>query len=104
MCVHIISEKAVRMACLRFPKAAASLQRWVQIARSARWKNIADVRLSFPDADPVMVESKKIVTVFNIRRNEFRLIAAIHYDRGRLFVLRILTHAEYSKDMWKDQL
>ena len=99
-----MSEKAIRTACMKLPKAAAALERWVMLTRAAEWTNIADVRSVFPDADPVKGSSKKTVTVFNICKNDYRLIAAIHYNRGKIFVLRILTHAEYSKDAWKEQL
>lgn len=44
------------------------------------------------------------MTVFNICGNDFRLITAIHYDRRAVFVLRFLTHAEYSKNTWKQEL
>lgn len=35
---------------------------------------------------------------------EYRLITAIHYNLVKVFVLRFMTHAEYSKDRWKDEL
>ena len=44
------------------------------------------------------------VTVFNVAGNKYRLLAAIHYNRQKLFVLAILTHAEYSRGGWKEQL
>jgi mRNA interferase HigB len=44
------------------------------------------------------------MTVFNICGNKYRLIAAIHYNRQRAYVLRLLRHAEYSKNLWKDRL
>jgi len=28
----------------------------------------------------------------------------IHYDTGKVFLLRFLTHAEYDKDRWKTEL
>jgi hypothetical protein len=31
-------------------------------------------------------------------------VAAVHYNRQKVYVLRILTHAEYNKDVWKDTL
>jgi len=31
----------------------------------------------------------------------YRLVLAVHYDRERVFILRFLTHAEYSKGHWK---
>jgi len=32
------------------------------------------------------------------------LITAIHYNAQRVYVMRFLTHSEYSKDTWKDNL
>ena len=63
-----------------------------------------DVRATFPHADPVTVKSGRTVVVFNIAGNRYRLITAIHYNRGLIFTLMVLTHAEYGKDEWKDVL
>ena len=40
-------------------------------------------------------------TVFNIHGNHYRLIARVNCRTKRVFVLYILTHAEYSKGDWK---
>lgn len=40
-------------------------------------------------------------TVFNIAGNKARLIAAIHYNRGKVYIRHILTHGEYDKGAWK---
>jgi len=50
------------------------------------------------------VSSGNPVVVFNVCGNTYRLICAIHYDTGKVFLLRFLTHAEYDKDRWKDEL
>ena len=50
------------------------------------------------------VDSRRIVVVFNVSGNKFRLITAIHYNVAKVFVLRFLMHAEYSKDQWKQEL
>jgi hypothetical protein len=34
----------------------------------------------------------------------FRLIAAVHVNKQRVFTLQFLTHSEYSKDEWKKLL
>jgi mRNA interferase HigB len=52
----------------------------------------------------VTVGSGNIVTVFNICGNKYRLIAAIHFNRQRVYVLQLLRHAEYSREFWKEQL
>jgi mRNA interferase HigB len=73
-------------------------------AKAADWSNIADLRQTFPNADPLRVASGRTVVVFNIAGNRYRLITAIHYNMRKVFVLRFLTHAEYDRDTWKDEL
>jgi mRNA interferase HigB len=87
-----------------FADAKVSLSAWLRIARHADWQNIVDVRLTFPSADPVKVKSGRIVVVFNICGNKYRLIVATHYNTGMLYILRFMTHAEYDKEKWKGQL
>jgi mRNA-degrading endonuclease HigB of HigAB toxin-antitoxin module len=33
--------------------------------------------------------------------NKYRLIAAIHYNRHKVFIRAVLTHAEYDRGDWK---
>ena len=42
--------------------------------------------------------------MFNISGNAYRLVASIHYNTHKVFILRVMTHAEYLKDKWKAQL
>jgi len=39
--------------------------------------------------------------LFNIGGNKFRLIDAIHFNRQKLYIRDVLTHAEYDKERWK---
>jgi mRNA interferase HigB len=41
------------------------------------------------------------LTVFNIGGNKYRLIVAIHYNRHKVFIRNVLTHAEYNRNNWK---
>ncbi|MGE3639298.1 MAG: type II toxin-antitoxin system HigB family toxin [Pirellulales bacterium] len=88
----------------QFPDAAVALAAWLKNGDRAAWRNIAEVRRVYPHADPVEVESGRTVVVFNVRGNRYRLITAIHYNRQVIYTLRFMTHAEYSKDRWKDTL
>jgi mRNA interferase HigB len=72
--------------------------------KAAHWSNITDLHQTFPSADPVRVTSGRTVVVFNIAGNRYRLLAAIHYNMHKVFVLRFLTHAEYTRGTWKDEL
>jgi mRNA interferase HigB len=102
--MRIISRKRLRDFAQRNPDAAEPLEKWYRLFRAATWQNLQEVRRVYPHADTVTVASGNTVTVFNIRGNKYRLIAAIHYNRQRVYVLRLLRHAEYSKNFWKDRL
>ena len=88
----------------KHPNACSSLQNFVARIKHANFDNLIDLRKVFPSADEVTVRSGRKVTVFNIAGNRHRLVAACHYNTGLLFVLKIMTHAEYGKNVWKKDL
>jgi mRNA interferase HigB len=102
--MRIISLKTLRQFWRRYADAKTPLRSWFKTSKAARWDDLTEVRATFPTADPVIVASGNTVTVFNIGGNKYRLITAIHYNTGVVFVLMVLTHAEYSRDKWKDRL
>ena len=104
MCVRIVKEKFLREAAEQYPKAAKYLAAWLRTVRAAAWRNLAAVRSCYPSADMVLVGSRKPVIVFNVCGNTYRLIVAMHFDCQMAYTLRFLTHAEYNKDNWKDEL
>lgn len=102
--MRIIKRTTLAAYGRRDPRAWPGLMYWHRVARAAQWTCLQDVRETFPHADPVTVASGRKVVVFNLGGNRYRLITAIHYDRRKIFTLMILTHAEYSRDRWKDVL
>jgi mRNA interferase HigB len=102
--VRIIKEAFLVVAGWEHPPAARHLDVWRKTVKKATWRNLMDVRLCYPDTDAVKVRSGRTVLVFNIRRNDYRLIAAAHFNRQIVYTLRFMTHAEYSKDRWKAEL
>jgi mRNA interferase HigB len=102
--VRIIKEKFLRDAAEQYPKAAKYLTNWTANVRAADWRNMAQVRNIYGNADMVRVRSGKPVIVFNVCGNTYRLIVAIHFNRQAAFMLRFLTHAEYDRDNWKENL
>ena len=101
---RIITRRRLRIYGEAYPEAKASLEHWENTVRHAEWDSPAEVRRTFNDVDRVTVATGKTVHVFNIQKNEHRLIAAIHFDKARVFVLRLFTHKEYDKGRWKDEL
>ncbi|HUB24497.1 MAG TPA: type II toxin-antitoxin system HigB family toxin [Tepidisphaeraceae bacterium] len=81
--------------------AAKWLSNWVDVAKSADWRSIQDVRRQFPSADGVTIKSGGVVTVFNVRGNQYRLLVLIAYESQRIIIMDVMTHAEYNKEKWK---
>lgn len=64
---------------------------WLAIARRARWRTPEDVKASHPRAS--ILKGGRVV--FNIKGNDFRLIAAVQYQAGVLVIRFFGSHAEY---------
>jgi mRNA interferase HigB len=102
--VRIIKETFLIAAAEQYPKAARFLEAWRATVRAAQWKNLNAVRKTYASADAVKVASGRTVVVFNVCGNDYRLIVALHYNRQIAYTLNFLTHADYSKDRWKEEL
>ena len=94
--MHVISRKALRLFWERHSDSKAPLIRWFQIMRRTNFESLAGLRRTFPSADKV-----DQFVVFNIRGNKYRLIASIHFNRGKAYVRNVLTHSEYDEGAWK---
>ena len=101
---RIISRKRLREYTARYPAAQSSLDHWEHTTLWAQWESPPDVKRTFNDVDPVKVRSGNTVYVFNIQGNAHRLVAAIHFNTQIVYVLRLMTHREYDKGHWKDEL
>ena len=102
--MRLIKKGFLIQAAKEFPKAAKYLQAWGVVVGAAKWKNIAEVRKTYASADAVQLRSGRSVVIFNVCGNNYRLIAALHYNRQIVYTLRFLTHAEYSEERWKAEL
>ena len=84
---------------VQHPDSEAPLNDWYNFTSKAKWSNLLDVQKRHPKAEAV-----GNFTVFNIKGNNYRLIVDIRYSRQTIFIKYILTHAEYDKERWKDDL
>ncbi|MEB3231687.1 MAG: type II toxin-antitoxin system HigB family toxin [Leptolyngbyaceae bacterium] len=74
------------------PNTKSALAEWYQIVKKNNFASFVDLRETFPSADQVGK-----LTVFNIGGNKARLIIAIHYNRKKIYIWAVLTHAEYDE-------
>ncbi len=94
--MHVISKKALAAFWRLHPDAEQPLRDWFHLMEQNDFTDFAALRAMFASADIVGK-----VTVFNIGGNKYRLIAALHYNTGKVFVRQVLTHAEYDRNQWK---
>ena len=95
--MHVITRKRLNEFAERFPETENALARWYQTIKSNNFNNFAQLHEMFPAADQVGK-----LTVFNIGGNKVRLIAAIHYNRKKIYIRAILSHTEYDNSKWKE--
>jgi mRNA interferase HigB len=100
--MRTIKESRLREYAKQHSRAASPLRHWRTTIRRASWKTFADVKQTFGSADQVTVPNGRQVVVFNIGGDAFRLITAIHFNRGIVYIRKFMTHAEYSKEDWKN--
>ncbi len=95
--MRIISRSRLKTFWEDHGQAKRVLQEWYSIVDKAEWKSFDDLRRIYPSADQVAVKSGKTTTVFDIGGNKYRLIAAVHYNQRTVYILDVMTHAEYDK-------
>lgn len=95
--MRVISRSALKAAAEKHPRAAEELEVWYRRVRAASWADFTDLREDFRTADLY-----GNCTIFDIRRNEFRLITWVNYKRQSVFVRAFLTHADYDREGWKN--
>src|SRR5260370_38154663 len=94
--MHVIAKPALVEFWTAHPDAEGPLQAWHRTMESVNFADFNDLRATFASADYV-----DGLTVFNVGGNKYRLIASIHYNRRKVYIRAILTHAEYDRGNWK---
>ena len=94
--MHIITRKRIQEFIAKHPDSKPSLENWYRIVKHAEYNSFSELRQHFGSADYV-----DGFVVFNIGGNKYRLIAAVHFNRKKIYIREILTHQDYDKDKWK---
>jgi len=89
--MRIVAIKLLREFWTRHPDAKAHLEAWVDEARKANWRQPSDIKAQFGNAS--ILKNHRVV--FNIRGNRYRLIVAVAYRYGALYIKFLGTHEEY---------
>jgi mRNA interferase HigB len=73
--------------------AKSWIDNWMADTKLAEWKTPQDIKNSYASASFLAGN----VAVFNVKGNRYRLEVLVAYKTKTVVILRISTHAEYSK-------
>jgi len=91
--MRILSRNTLRDFWKFHPDAEEALKTWYYEASHANWQSPADIKANHRNAS--IIANNRVV--FNIKGNSYRLIVAIRYDIGTVFIKFIGTHADYDR-------
>ena len=91
--MRIISRKTLKEFWDQHPDAQQPLQAWYIDTKHALWKSPADIKDVYRNAS--FTANNRVV--FNIKGNKYRLIVAIRYEYGIVFIRFVRTHREYER-------
>lgn len=93
MCVVIVSKAILRDYVENRPEVKESLNTWYENVSKSNWKSFSEMKNSFNSVDAVGNDRY----VFNLKGNQFRLIALIIFRVRTVFILFVGSHEEYDK-------
>ena len=89
----VISKAVLKEFAEKYPDAEAALMKWYNEIQAADWRNFSELKKAFNTADAVANDRY----IFDIKGNQYRLIALINFKVRTVFILFIGTHKEYDK-------
>ncbi len=94
--MHIITQKRIWEAKEKYKQSANALEGWYRIVKKNSFKNFSDLKKTFNTVDIVGDNY-----IFDIGGNKLRLITIIFFEKQKIFIKDVLTHAEYDKRNFK---
>lgn len=91
--MRIISRKTLKEYWEQHPDARQALQAWYADVRQSNWQSPTDVKRIYRNAS--IAANNRIV--FNIKGNNYRLVVAVRYEYGIVYIRFVGTHQEYDK-------
>ena len=91
--MRVIAKKHLSAYWRAHPDAEQPLKAWYDEASKAQWMTPQDIKSPYGNAS--FVGNNRVV--FNIKGNDHRLIVAVAYRFGALYIKFVGTHREYDK-------
>lgn len=91
--MQIVTFKRIREFSKKYPDAKTALEEWYYKTSGAQWKSLSDLRMTFNSAD--YIGNNRYV--FNIKGNQYRLVAIIIFGSQKVYIRFIGTHEDYNR-------
>ncbi len=91
--MRVIAIARLRQFWEKHPDAEVPLRAWYAAASRAQWRTPAGIKVAYRNAS--FVANDRVV--FNIKGNDYRLVVAVRYEKGIMFIRFIGTHREYDR-------
>jgi len=89
--MHLVSLPPLLNFTAEHPDARQAVLAWRDEVKKARWRQPADIKAQYASVSIL----KNRCVVFNLKGNEYRLIVAVAYQVGFVYVKFIGSHVEY---------
>jgi len=89
----IISKTILNEFSRKHPGAEGALLKWYSKTKAANWNNFSELKKTFNTTDFVGNDRY----VFDIKGNQFRIVALIIFKTRTVFILFVGTHEDYDK-------
>lgn len=90
--MHIISLKMLQQFWGKHPAAEMPMRNWHTVVEQTRFSDFNHVKQVFNSTDYVPP-----YTVFDVGGNNYRVITAIHYNTGKVYIRWTMTHSKYNE-------
>ena len=91
--MRVIAHRTLVLYYTEHPDARTAIEEWYKKASKAKWDTFADIKKTFNSVDAVGNNRY----VFNIKGNDYRLIALIKFKLQMVYIRFIGSHKEYDK-------
>ncbi|MEN4586991.1 type II toxin-antitoxin system HigB family toxin [Pantoea agglomerans] len=93
--MHIISRGPFREAAIIYPNNASALDAAYLVLRDENFATPDALKIRFQSLDRMKYREKW--WVIDVGGNSLRIMFYADFDRGKIFIKHIVTHAEYDK-------
>ena len=91
--MKILNKEIIDKFVKKNASSANAINRWIEQIEQSKFSSHNELKSTFPSVDYV----GKSRYVFNIKGNDYRLVAVVFFAMGVITVCFIGTHSEYDK-------